>query len=207
MGGTVSLLSFSPKMHQLEQMTYQDCLLVPNLVTNLIGTKSVARAQGKVTFENKLVTIQDKHRHVIRVPTSGDGYPTTAMIIWDDSMPEPAISLAFTATTASMEHLHRPYDKADLWHHRSGHASHDSILCAQVVTLSHNIPLTPATHPGALCNVCIQSKAIAKNITHPRHIEKPLELVSMDIMGPLHGTAKFKYVLIIHNPYSSMTWA
>ena len=65
MGGTVSLLSFSPKMWQWEQMTYQDCLLVPNLVTNLIGTKSVMCAKGKVTFEDELVTVQDKHGHAI----------------------------------------------------------------------------------------------------------------------------------------------
>ncbi|SOV09676.1 uncharacterized protein UDID_19281 [Ustilago sp. UG-2017a] len=109
--------------------------------------------------------------------------------------------------TASMGHAHRPCDKEDLWHRRLGHASHKLILLTQAVTLSHNIPLTPATHPGALCNVCIKSKAIVKNIAHPPHIKKPLELVSMDVMGLLYGSAKFTYMLIIHDTYSSMTWA
>ncbi|SPC62885.1 uncharacterized protein UHOD_20312 [Ustilago sp. UG-2017b] len=104
MGGTVSLLSFSSKMRQWEWMIYKNCLLVPDLVTNLIGIKSVTHAQSKVTFEDKLVTVQDKHGRTIRMPTSGDSYPATAMLIWDYSMPEPAISLAFAAKTSSTEH-------------------------------------------------------------------------------------------------------
>ncbi|SAM84359.1 uncharacterized protein UBRO_20312 [Ustilago bromivora] len=106
MGGTVSLLSFSSKMCQWEQMIYKNCLLVPDLVTNLISIKSVTHAQGKVTFEDELVTVQDKHGCTICVLTSGDGYPAAAMLIWDDSMPEPAISLAFAAKTSSTEHLY-----------------------------------------------------------------------------------------------------
>lgn len=64
----------------------------------------------------------------------------------------------------------------------------------------------PATDPGVLCEVCVHSKAITKNIAHPRNVERPLELVSMDVMGPLHGDTKFMYVLIIHDAYSGMTW-
>ncbi|SOV04339.1 uncharacterized protein UDID_17065 [Ustilago sp. UG-2017a] len=207
MGGTVSLLSFSPKKHQWECMTYRDCLLVPSLVTNLIGTKSVTHAQGRVIFEEELVTVQDKHSHTIHVPTSGDSYSAVAMVIWDNSMPEPAVTLAFTSMMTNTIHPHRPYNKADLWHQRLGHASHDSIMQTQAVTLSHNIPSTPATNPGVLCNVCICSKAITKDVAHPRHVEKPLKLVSMDVMGPLHGDTKFAYALIIHDAYSGMSWA
>ncbi|CCF49929.1 hypothetical protein NDA11_004550 [Ustilago hordei] len=207
MGRMVSLLSFSPKLCQWEQMTYQNCLLIPDLVTNLIGTKTVICTQGQVTFEDELVTVQDKHGHVIQVPTSGDGYPTAAMIIWDNSMPEPAVSLAFATTTASMRCSPEPCSKASLWHCRLGHARHDAILCTRAVTLSHDIPLAPATHPGALCDVCIQSKAIMMDTAHPHHVEKPLELISMDVLGPLHGVTKFTYVLIVHDAYSGMTWA
>ncbi|KAJ1598605.1 hypothetical protein NDA14_005027 [Ustilago hordei] len=41
--------------------------------------------------------VQDKDGHAIGVPTSGDGYPAIAMMIWDDSMPEPSVSLTFTS--------------------------------------------------------------------------------------------------------------
>ncbi|KAJ1027950.1 hypothetical protein NDA13_003402 [Ustilago tritici] len=193
-------------MYQWEQMTYQDCLLVPDLVTNLIGTKLVTRTQGKVTFKNELVTVQDKYSHTICVPTSGDGYPATAMIIWDDSMPEPAVSLVFAVTTASTVCPPESYNKADLWHQRLGNASHESIMHTRVVTHAHDIPANPTTHSGVLCDVCVRSKAIAHNVAHPRHVGKPLELVSMDVMGPLHGNAKFAYVLIIHDTFSGMIW-
>ncbi|SPC63948.1 uncharacterized protein UHOD_11381 [Ustilago sp. UG-2017b] len=206
MGGTVSLLSFSPKMWRWEQMMYQNCLLDPNLVTNLIGTKSVTHAQGKVTFKNELVTVQDKHGHAIQVPTTGDGYPAAAMIIWDNSMPEPAISLAFAAETMGPGRQCRTRDKAALWHRRLGHASYDVTLRMQTVTLAHDIPSSPPTHPGILCDVCVQSKDTTRTPAHPREVKAPLELVSMDVMGPLHGATKFTYVLIIHDAYSSMTW-
>ncbi|KAJ1572380.1 hypothetical protein NDA11_006223 [Ustilago hordei] len=207
MGGMVSLLSFIPKMCQWEQITYQDCLLIPGLVTNLIGTKSVTHAQGKVTFEDELITVQDKNGHVSCVPTNGDGYPATAMIIWDNNMPKPAISLTFAAQTPSTEWFQRVCPKADLWHWQLGHASHDSILCMCTVTVLHNISSLRATHPSVLCNVCICSKATTRTVAHPRHMSVPLELVSMDIMGPMHGATKFAYVLIIHNVYLSMIWA
>ena len=75
-----------------------------------------------------------------------------------------------------------------------------------MVTLSHDIPLAPAIHPGTLCDICVQSKATARTTAHPQHVKVPLELVSMDVMGPLHGTMTFAYVLIIHNAYSGMIW-
>ncbi|SOV04271.1 uncharacterized protein UDID_17048 [Ustilago sp. UG-2017a] len=130
------------------------------------------------------------------------------MIIWDDSMPEPAVSLAFAATTTATdtEQPHRFGNKASLWHHRLGHATHDVIMQTRVATLSHDIPLTPAIHPGDLCDVCTQSKATARNVAHPRQVNKPLELVLMDVMGPLHGTTQYSYVLIIHDAHSSMIW-
>ncbi|SYW81894.1 uncharacterized protein UHO2_00398 [Ustilago hordei] len=189
-----------------EQMTYWNCLLVPDLMTNLIGTKLVMQAQGMVTFENELVTVQDKHGCTICVPTSRDSYPAAAMIIWDNSMPEPAVSLAFAMTTASTVHPPESCNKADLWHQRLGHASHESIMHTHAVTHAHNIPVNPTTQSGVLCNVCVQSKAIAHNVAHPCHIEKPLDLVSMDVMGLLHGNTKLAYVLIIHDAFSDMIW-
>ncbi|SAM86432.1 uncharacterized protein UBRO_20977 [Ustilago bromivora] len=97
-GGTISLLSFNPIMRHCEQMVYNECILVPGLVTNLIGTRTVTQAKGKVTFKDELVTVQDHHSHAIGVPTSSDGYPATGMILWNDNMPEPKVSLAFVAT-------------------------------------------------------------------------------------------------------------
>ncbi|KAJ1582444.1 hypothetical protein NDA11_003595 [Ustilago hordei] len=207
MGGTVSLLSFSPKTRQWEQMTYLNCLLIPSLVTNLIRMKSVMQNHSRVIFEDQLVMVQDRHGNVIHVHTSGDGYPAAAMMIWSDEMPEPAVSMAFAATMNVMDHAHKPCSKAELWHHRLGHASHDAIQHTQPVTLSHDIPSSPTPPTGILCDVCVRSKAVARNIAFPRSVERPLELVSMDVMGPLRGATKFTYVLIIHDAYSSMIWA
>ncbi|KAJ1041808.1 hypothetical protein NDA14_002149 [Ustilago hordei] len=69
------------------------------------------------------------------------------------------------------------------------------------------IPLTLATNPGTLCDICMQSKATTINVAHPQHLEKPLKLVSMDIIGLLHGATGFLHVLIIHDTYSCMIWA
>ncbi|CCF50667.1 uncharacterized protein UHO2_07256 [Ustilago hordei] len=187
-------------------MIYKDCLLVPGLVTNLIGTKLVTHAQGKVTFEKEVITVQDKDRHAVGVPTSGDGYPAIAMMIWDDSMPEPTVSLTFTSRMVNATHSYRMCNKANLWHQQLGHASHDAIMWTCTVTLSHDIPLNAATEPETPCDICVHSKATAKNTAHPRRLGTPLELVSMDVMGPLHGNVKFVYILIIHDTFSGMIW-
>ncbi|CCF48192.1 hypothetical protein NDA11_001035 [Ustilago hordei] len=112
-------------------------------------------AKGMVTFEDELITIQDKYGHMIRVPTSGNGYPAAAMIIWDNSMPEPSVSLAFAVTMADTAHSPKPCSKADLWHWRLGHASHESILHTHAVTHAHDILASPTTQSGVLCNVCV----------------------------------------------------
>ncbi|SOV03427.1 uncharacterized protein UDID_18666 [Ustilago sp. UG-2017a] len=85
-----------PTTKQWEQMTYDNCLLVPGLMTNLIGTKTVTQAKGKVTFEDELVTVQDHHGHTIGVPISSNGYLAAGMILWDNTMPKPKVSLTFT---------------------------------------------------------------------------------------------------------------
>ncbi|KAJ1579437.1 hypothetical protein NDA11_006569 [Ustilago hordei] len=67
--------------------------------------------------------VQDKDGHAIGVPTSGDGYPAIAMMIWDDSMPEPSVSLTFTSRMVNATHSYGSCNKADLWHQQLGHAN------------------------------------------------------------------------------------
>ncbi|CCF48129.1 hypothetical protein NDA11_002328 [Ustilago hordei] len=47
---------------------------------------------------------------------------------------------------------------------------------------------------------------MARTQPHPHNVEHPLELVSMDIMGPLHKNPQFSYVLTIHDIFSRMMW-
>ncbi|SAM63139.1 uncharacterized protein UBRO_21038 [Ustilago bromivora] len=190
-GGTISLLSLSPTTKQWEWMTYDDCLLVPGLVTNLIRTKMVTQAKGKVIFEDELVTIQDRHSCTIRVPISSNGYLAAGMILWDDSMPKPEVSLAFTRTRQNSTQSYRDHAKANLWHRCLGHPGYEAILHTQSVTTAHDIPPTQATQPEALCNTCVHSKAMAKTTPHACNLEHPLELVSMDVMGPLHESPQY----------------
>ena len=139
---------------------------------------------------------------------TGDCYPTAAMLIWKDTMPEPAISLAFATTrmATSTERSLGASSKASIWHRRLGHAGHDAILQMRAATNLHDIPSTPAIHPDTLCDVCTQSKAITQTTAHPWQINKPLKLVLMEIMGPLYSTTQYSFVLIIHDAHSSMIW-
>ena len=88
-------------------------------------------------FEDETVTVQDRHSSAIRVPIGGDGYPSAAMMLWDDSMLEPAVSLAFAANTPERPDAAPPKSssKADLWHRRLGHPSRDA--------LAHTLALSP----------------------------------------------------------------
>ncbi|CCF47939.1 hypothetical protein NDA10_004714 [Ustilago hordei] len=205
-GGTVSLLSLSPMTKQWEQMTYNNCLLVPGLVTNLIGTKTVTQAKGKVTFKDELVTAQDCHGCAIGVPISSNGYPAAGMILWDDSMPKPKVSLAFSGMWQRKTQLCKNDTKANLWHCHLCHPGYNTNLCTQSATIAHNIPLVQATQLKVLCDTCICSKAVARMEPHPSNVKHPLKLMSMDIMGPLHECPQFSYVLIIYDAFSGMIW-
>ncbi|SAM83169.1 uncharacterized protein UBRO_20745 [Ustilago bromivora] len=187
-------------------MTYDDCLLVPGLVTNLIGTKTVTQVKGKVTFKDKLVTVKDCHGCAIGVPISGNGYPAAGMILWDDNMSKPEVSLAFTRMQQRKTQSCKDDTKANLWHHCLGHPGHDAILCTQSSTTAHDIPLAQVTQHEAPCDTCIHSKVMARTQPHPRNVKHPLELMSMDIMGPLHENPQFSYVLTIHDTFSRMIW-
>ncbi|KAJ1026655.1 hypothetical protein NDA13_004028 [Ustilago tritici] len=199
-------LSLSPTTKRWERMTYDDCLLVPGLVTNLIGTKTVTQVKGKVTFEDVLVTVQDRHGRAIGVPISSNGYPAAGMILWDDNMPNPKVSLAFTGMWQWKTRLCKDNTKANLWHRCLGHPGHDAILCTQSATTAHDIPLAQATQPKALCDTCVCSKATARTQPHPCNVEHPLKLMSMDIMGPLQKSPQFSYVLTIHDTFFGMIW-
>ncbi|KAJ1035289.1 hypothetical protein NDA13_000709 [Ustilago tritici] len=166
----------------------------------------VTQAKGQVTFEDELVTVQDCYGHAIEVPINNNGYPTAGMILWNDSMPTPVVSLAFTGTRHNETQLRKVNNKAILWHCRLGHPGHEAMLRTQSATTAHNIPLTQASQPDVLCDTCVQSKVTAKVNPHPHKVEHPLELVSMDIMGPLHESLQYSYVLIIHNTFSGMIW-
>ena len=76
----------------------------------------------------------------------------------------------------------------------------------RAATNLHDIPSTLAIHPDTLCDVCTQSKVIAQTTAHPQQIDKLLKLVLMDVMGPLHSTTQYSFVLIIHDAHSSMIW-
>ncbi|KAJ1598602.1 hypothetical protein NDA14_004945 [Ustilago hordei] len=54
--------------------------------------------------------------------------------------------------------------------------------------------------------VTVCSKATARTTPHPRKLGYPLELVSMDVMGPLHKSPQYSYILVIHDAYSGMIW-
>ena len=173
-GGTVSLLSLSPTTKQWERMMYDDCLLVPGLVTNLIGTKTVMQAKGKVTFEDELVTVQDRHGRTIRVLISGNGYPAAGMILWDDTMPKPEVSLDFAGIQQRQTQSSKEEAKANLWHRRLGHPGHDATLRTRSASTAHDIPTTPATQREAVCDMCIRSKGTAVMVLNAQEAGRPV---------------------------------
>lgn len=145
---------------------------------------------------------------MIHEPIDGDGYSSVAMMVWDNIMPEPAVSLAFTANVMAtlIRLLPKSSNKADLWHRRLGQPSHDAIGAPA-------LPLLLMTFPGAWQSALAPFLMCAYAARlYPRRYRilvsssTQLQLVSMDVMGPLHGVVRFTYVSIIHDAFSEMIW-
>lgn len=103
------------------------------------------------------------------------------MMIWDDSMLGQVGSQAFPHTQSKIQPLP---SKAELWLRKLGYPGHNALIHTRSTTFAHDIPSSPVTQPGVLCNICICSQASAQKTACPRQVHHPLQLVSMDVMGP-----------------------
>lgn len=113
-GGVAKLLNFNPKTRNWELAIYKDCILVPGLIANLIGTRGITRSGGKATFQDEVVVFQNAagEKAHISVDTDKDLY-CARMLVADDDTVTSKTAVVFLTSPARDDKEHA---RAQLWH-------------------------------------------------------------------------------------------
>jgi hypothetical protein len=105
-------------------------------------------------------------------------------------------------------HLCR-HDESWLWHRRLGHLNFDHLIKLKKIEAVKDLPRisNPQDSMCKPCQVGKQNKTQFKSKSFTS-IEKPLQLVHMDLCGPSRqeGIGKENYFMLIIDDYSKLTW-
>lgn len=200
-GGVAKLLNFNPKTRNWELAIYKNCILVPGLIANLIGTRGITRNGGKATFEDEVVVFQNAAGEKARISVDKDKDLYCArMIVADHDTVTPKTTVAFFTSPTQEDSQHA---KAQLWHRRMGHASKSAIAATRVKAVGHDIPSTAHSRD---CDTCRVSRARSKSSQAHRVLTEKLQLVSADVIVDLRKAKEARHVLVVIDNFTKFTW-
>lgn len=168
--GTVTFTTYVPSTGQEESVTLNDVLYVPDATVNLLSVKRAADEGGRFTFSKEgghfwvdgIIVAEAVKDHLVYKIISGS----------------PALALVSTAAKETPE----------LWHRRLGHLGYDN-LAKMAGGMVQGIGITPTeirAAKGNPCEPCSLSKLTRLPFAASESkTSRPLELVHMDLMGPL----------------------
>jgi len=183
--GNVRLVMSNSKGSR-KSITLQDVLHVPGLGNNLFSTPQVQRLGGSINFTKKTVEIFDKKgRLALRGKRRGD----VNYLLVEGT----------TTAVAKLVTSEKALDQAKLWHQRLGHLHMQATLKTASLTDGMNLKAMSGPSVGNNCETCIKSKHRHAPIkSRGPKTTRPLELVHMDLAGPLpEGLSKEKYYLLM----------
>ena len=181
--GTVENIGLSPK---------DEVLLVDGLKANLISISQLCDSDYKVNFLRTECRVYDTSGSCVLkgLRSSENCYVVNS----------PVSSIACHTSKI---------DNVDLWHQRLGHINYKDLSRLSTKEYIRGVPKLPRIR-DVVCGPCqigkqIRSKhkAIKGNTT-----KSPLELLHMDLMGPMRTTSLGgkKYILVMVDDYSRYTW-
>ena len=183
---TLSALSIGDVL-LAEDLKLKDVLYVPGALANLFSVKQATSNGATITFEDDKGIVRDEMGNVLLEATSRGGlYCITA---------HPKIEQALVAT-----------ETAELWHRRLGHLGYDNLAKLPNMVDGIKIPASDFKAKAEMCEPCVLSKQHRQPFpTSQRVTTQPLELVHMDVCGPMPvpSLGGSKYFATILDDYSS----
>lgn len=170
-------------------MELRKCLYVPQLHTFLLSISQLDKQGYQVLFSGSRCTIFKEDAAVAAGSLRGKLYYLN---------PPDSENSQSTDTAQAM----------GFWHERLGHPSQDKLQVACKNALITGLPSAPCASKQP-CSSCLAGKQKRK-IFRPstRRSTAPLELVHMDLMGPVKPATKGgnEYALVMVDDFSRMSW-
>jgi hypothetical protein len=169
----------------------QDVLLVDGLKHNLLSVSQMCDRGCEVVFTSKDCKIKSVNSG--QVVAKGIRTKNNVYVLKEDR-----------------EECHlRKHDESWLWHRRLGHLNFDHLIKLKNIEAVKDLPRIskPQDYVCKPCQVGKLTRTQFKSKSSTS-IEKPLQLVHMDLCGPSRqeGTGKENYFMLIIDDYSRLTW-
>jgi hypothetical protein len=169
----------------------QDVLLVDGLKHNLFSVSQMCDRGCEVMFTSKDCKI--KSVNLGQVVAQGIRTENNVYVLKEDR-----------------EECHlRKYDEIWLWHRRLGHLNFDHLMKLKNIEEVKDLPRISKPQ-DSMCKPCQVRKLTRTQFksNSSTSIEKPVQLVHMDLCGPSRqeGTGKENYFMLIIDDYSRITW-
>ncbi len=196
-GGTARWRCLQASTGKWEHLLLKGVMLVPDLITNLVGMRSLTMGDGAATFERGVVTLKDGAGGIATVPVD-DRYTATMRLHAERERVHVGVALI-----AQAQEISKAEKLVTLWHRRCGHPGHQRLVETSRTAIEHDIPDGAARVP---CEACV----IAKSKVHPsvrkRSLTRKGEVVSLDLIVGLRGNDTYHHVLLIVDNWSGYTW-
>ena len=176
----------------------KDVLHVPGAMVNLFSVKQAMSKGAGVFFEKDTCTVRGQNNQTMIQAALHEGlFNFKNQYVASDKLDGTAM-LAVSKETPQ------------LWHRRFGHLGYDNLARLPSMVMGMNLnesDIKKAAHPK-VCEPCIMSKqhrlSFPSSSTKPT---KPLELVHMDVCGPMQETSigGSKYVATFLDDYSRLS--
>ncbi|GJW35512.1 putative ribonuclease H-like domain-containing protein [Tanacetum coccineum] len=185
-------------------LDFDDVYFVDELKFNLFSVLQMYDKKNSVLFTNTECLVLshsfkllDESQVVLRAPRQNDVYSLDLKNI----VPSGGITCLYSNATS---------DESKLWHRRLGHVNFKNINKLVKGHLVRGLPskVFVNDHTCVACKKGKQHKVSCKAKLE-RSIRKPLELLHMDLFGPvsIESINKKKYCLVVTNDFSRFSWA
>lgn len=189
-GDVVIMESFS----SYRRLVLRRVLYVPGFAAKLISVKMCKLAGAKFVMEGKKTTIYNGADIILKVRDAPNGIPCiVSTVTCPRSYPSSQALLTKTVETP------------ELWHVRLGHLGFDNLKRLATGDMATGIKIKPSAfdNPTPVCEPCAMGKTTRLPFKESTTIyTKPLELVSMDLCGPMkvpsYGGSKYVATFIDH---------
>ena len=179
----------------MDRVELLNVLHVPEATVNLFSVKKAAENGAQITFAQDKCYVYTESRLCM------EGISKNGLMIINQGEADEEYALRAAASV----------ETAELWHRRFAHLGYDNLYKLQSKSMVDGISVQAAQFKAqqkVLCETCIQAKQHRLPFpTSDRASTKPMQLMHMDVCGPLEETSRggAKYLATFLDDYSKLS--